>query len=69
MAQSSWFVLPVREWALRTARRSAESTNQRGIYTDREIFKHHTIFCINREGTTFTQPAIRGQKPQEIYSL
>ncbi len=24
---------------------------------------------LNPDGTTFTQPAIRGQKPQEIYSL
>jgi len=26
-------------------------------------------FELTSDGTTFTQPAIRGQKPQEIYSL
>ena len=64
------FVVPVREWALRMARRSTGITNMRRIYTTMNPYiSIYHLFFINRDGTTFTQPAIRGQKPQKIYSL
>ena len=60
----------MREWALPIARRSIGIANLRGINPDSDIFKHPNIsFRTYRDGRTFTQPAIRGPMPQEIYSL
>ena len=62
--------IPMREWALRIARRSRGIATMPGINPDSDIFIHPNIsFRAYRDGRTFTQPAIRGLMPQEVYSI
>jgi hypothetical protein len=48
----------------------AQETNLRGTHPKGQVPCSYFPFFVNsQDGTTFTQPAIRGQEPQEIYSL